>query len=159
MKLSSKQDIEAPIAKVWALMTDFDAWETAAMRRGAEVARTDMPMKSGIGKSWQAKFAYRGRARVVDVTLSTMNPPNQIGFAALASAIEVASHIELIEMSAKRTRVHVTVEVKPRTLGARLFLQSLRLARAKVDRRFDKRILAFATDIEQRAKGTSGARA
>ena len=41
MKLASKKDVEAPIAQVWAALTDFETWERAAMRRGVEVARTD----------------------------------------------------------------------------------------------------------------------
>ena len=38
-------------------------------------------------------------------------------------------------------------------LGARLFLQSLRLARARVDRSFDQRVAHMAHDIEQRFRG------
>ena len=41
MKLSSRQDIEAPVAFVFDALNDFQAWERAALRRGAEVARTD----------------------------------------------------------------------------------------------------------------------
>lgn len=150
MKLTSKKDIESPIDKVWAAMSDFEAWERAAMRRGAEVSRTDTLPRPAVGMSWLARFIYRGKERKIDIKLSEMSPSSLLGFDAVSAAVEAATRIELIEMSAKRTRIHVSIEVKPRSLGARLFLQSLRLARSKVDRRFDKRIEKLAAEIEQR---------
>lgn len=152
MKLATKKDIEAPIAMVWASLSDHEAWERAAMRRGVDVSRTDALRSSGAGMSWHARFDYRGKSRKADLTLSEMSEPGLLGFTLVSDAIEIVSRVELIEMSAKRTRMHVTSEVKPRSLGARLFLQSLRLARAKVDRKFDARVGQLANDLEQRAK-------
>ena len=55
-----------------------------------------------------------------------------------------------MELGAKRTRMVVVSEAKPKTLAARLILQSLRLARARVQRRVDGRIGAIAQEIEDR---------
>ena len=41
MRFTTKQDIEAPLDFVYNTMIDFEAWERSAMRRGAEVERTD----------------------------------------------------------------------------------------------------------------------
>lgn len=150
MKLTSKKDIEGSIDKVWAAMSDFEAWERAAMRRGAEVSRIDTLPRPAVGMSWLARFIYRGKERKIDVKLTEMSPRTLLGFDAVSTVVEAATRVELIEMSAKRTRIHVTMEVKPRSLGARLFLQSLRLARNKVDRKFDNRIDKLATEMEQR---------
>ena len=152
MKLASKKDVEAPIATVWAALVDFETWERAAMRRGVEVARTDQLCAPGVGMSWHARFSYRGKQRQVDLSLTEMAAPGAVGFYLVSPAVESTTRIELMEMSAKRTRMHVTTEIKPRSLGARLFLQSLRLARSKVDRRFDARIAQFATELEARSK-------
>ncbi|WP_430465223.1 SRPBCC family protein [Tabrizicola sp.] len=152
MKLASKKDVEAPIAKVWAVVTDFESWERSAMRRGVEVARTDSLRAPGVGMAWHARFAYRAKQRKVDLTLTEMAAPGAMAMALVSPAVEATTRIELIEMSAKRTRIHVTTEIKPRSLGARLFLQSLRLARAKVDRKFDARIAQFAAELEARSK-------
>lgn len=152
MKLATKKDVEAPIAQVWAALSDHEAWERSAMRRGVEVERTDKLAKPGPGMSWASKFAFRGRDRKATMQVTEMAGPGLLGFVLTSDAVEVTSKVELIEMSAKRTRMHLTSEVKPRSLGARLFLQSLRLARAKVDRKFDTRVGQMAQELETRAK-------
>ena len=100
--------------------------------------------------AWTARFDYRGKSRKADLTLSEMVEPSHLGFSLLSDAIEIVSRVELIEMSAKRTRIIVDSEIKPRSLGARLFLQSLRLARARIDRKFDQRAAQLAGEIEAR---------
>ncbi len=150
MKFSTKKDIEAPLDYVWAAMTDFEAWERAAMRRGADVTRTDSKRSPAAGMGWAAKFRYRGKDRTAEIQLTKMEAPAALCFAGQSAAISAEANVELMEMSAKRTRIHVTMEVTPRSLGARLFLQSLRLARARVDRKYETRIAQLALDIEQR---------
>lgn len=152
MKLATKKDIEAPIAKVWEVMSDFDGWERAAMRRGVEVSRTEMGTAKGVGMTWSTKFRYRGKERKVEIKLKEILAPGLMAFTATSPAVFIETKIELIEMSAKRTRLHLVSEIKPRSLGARLFLQSLRLVRGKVERNFNSKMGQFATQIEQRAR-------
>lgn len=153
MKFSTKQDIEAPLVFVHQTLTDFEMWERAAMRRGAEVSRTDTLRQPGPGMAWASRFSYRGKERNIAVTLTEWEAPLHLAFAGAANTIDAQVRVELLEMSAKRTRILVTVDVTPKTLGARLFLQSLRLARARVDRSFDQRVAHMAHDIEQRFRG------
>lgn len=154
MRFATKQDIEAPIAEVFRIMTDFESWERAAMRRGADVSRTDKLRVTAPGMSWLARFSYRSKPRDVQVQLTSMETPIQLGFSGESQAIGGVATIELMEMSAKRTRMHLVMELTPRSLTARLFLQSLRLARARVDRKFDQRVAQLAADIETRYRAT-----
>ncbi|MFA9231017.1 MAG: hypothetical protein RIR95_857 [Pseudomonadota bacterium] len=158
MRLTSKQDIDAPIALVFKALTDFDHWERAALRRGAEVGRTDSLTKLGPGMAWFARFAFRGKTRELDLNVTKVTAPTQIKFAAQARVVTGDIQIELVEMSAKRTRILATAEIKPVTLGARLFLQSLRLARARVDKKFDQRVAIFASEIKVRANAGQATR-
>ena len=93
----------------------------------------------------------------MELELTQLDPTQSLRFAAVSQALEGVISMELIAQSPKRTRLHVVVDITPRSLTARLFLQSLRLARAKLDRKFDQRIAMLAGDIELRYRSRSGA--
>jgi carbon monoxide dehydrogenase subunit G len=150
MHFASKQDIEAPIEAVFKILSDFEAWERAIMRRGVEVDRKDKLRQAGAGMRWAARFDYRGKSRDLEVELVQIETPTLLRFAGVSQALEAVISIELLELGANRTRMHCSVEITPRSLTARLFLQSLRLARAKLDRKFDQRVALLAADIEMR---------
>ena len=150
MRFSSKQDIEAAADPVFQILSDFETWETAALRRGVEIERKDKLQQPAVGMRWAAKFAYRGKPRDMEIALTQFDPAQMLRFAIVSQALEGVVSIDLIEQSPRRTRLHVVVDITPRSLTARLFLQSLRLARAKLDRKFDQRIAMLAGDIELR---------
>ncbi|MCU0800701.1 MAG: SRPBCC family protein [Rhodobacteraceae bacterium] len=150
MKVASRHDIEAPPAFVFEALTDFDSWERSAMRRGAEVTRTDKMTAVAAGLAWQVRFRFRGKDRKLAVRLTSIDAPSRLGFGVNGMLFETTSVVDLMELGAKRTRMVVVSEAKPKTLAARLILQSLRLARARVQRRVDKRIGAIAREIEDR---------
>lgn len=153
MKLSGRTDIGAPIAFVFAALSDFEAWERSAMRRGADVHRTDKLRAAGPGMTWQARFAWRGRERQLQVRLTKLQPNLNLSLAFDGPSVEGVMNIELVELAAKRTRMLMQVDMKPRTLAARLFIQSMRLAKGRVQRKYDARLQAIARDIEQRFIG------
>lgn len=150
MKLTTKQDIEAPVAFVYKVLTDFDGWERSAMRRGADVNRTDKLRQPGPGMTWIAKFFYRGKDRTVTVRVDAMDPPVHLAMAAFSPVVEGTCKLDLMEMAAKRTRLHIVLDIKPKSFGARLYFQSLKLAKARVERGLHKRTAGLAAEIEDR---------
>lgn len=150
MKFSTKEDIGAPIGQVFDALSDFDGFERAALRRGADVQRTDALSTPAAGMGWTAKFSYRGRARQVDIRLDRFDRPTLLAFSGASSQAEGTLVLELMELSRNRTRLTVGLEVRPKTITARLFIQSLKLAKARVKKRFDARVKAFALDLEGR---------
>lgn len=150
MKVTTKQDIDAPAAFVFRVLTDFDTWERSAMRRGAEVNRSDKLRQPGPGMTWIAKFFYRGKDRTVTVRVDAMDAPVHLTMAAFSPVVEGQCQLDLLEMSAKRTRMHVVLDTKPKSFGARLYFQSLKLAKGRVERNLQKRTASLAAEIEDR---------
>lgn len=150
MKLTAKQDIDAPVAFVYKVLTDFDSWERAAMRRGAEVNRSDKLRQPGLGMTWIAKFFYQGKDRTVTIRVDAMDPNVHLAMAVFSPVVEGQCKLDLLEMSAKRTRIQMALDTKPKTFGARLYFQSLKLAKGRVERNLQKRTASLAAEIEER---------
>lgn len=157
MKLTAKEDIEAPIDEVFAQLTDFEGFERAGLRRGAHIQRTDLPRISGVGQTWQVGLDYRGKRRVFSLRLQAMDRPNSVHLTGGSKSMEGEMIVDLVPLSRRRTRVSVALEVKAKTLASRIFLQSLRLAKGRVTQGFSGRVKAFMAAIEDRlAKPTLG---
>lgn len=152
MKLTTREDVAAPIEAVFAQIADFGWFERAAMRRGAEVVRTDKLTQPGKGMSWHADFEYRGRDRKADVDLAEYDPPEGMTLIMRAAGLEVACIIELIAMSRTRTRMNITMDATPRTIPARLMIQSAKLARTNIQKRYRRRIAEYAAELEERCQ-------
>ncbi|GKY86197.1 SRPBCC family protein [Sinisalibacter aestuarii] len=152
MKMATREDIAAPIEAVFEQISDFDGFERAAMRRGAEVVRTDTLSAPGPGMSWRAGFDYRGKARKANIELSDYEVPERVRARVQSTGIEMEVVVELVAMSRSRTRMNLTLDARPRTIPARLMIQSLKLARQSVLKRFRRRVADYAADLEERLR-------
>ncbi|MFN4130367.1 MAG: SRPBCC family protein [Paracoccaceae bacterium] len=150
MHLSSRTDIEAPIDFVYAAMADFDVWERAAMRRGADVNRTDKLRAPGVGMGWHVVFRFRGKDRTVDIRLTGLEPDTRLGFAGKGHMVEGDMSVELVSLTPKRTRMVLHSEVRPLTIAARLFLQSMKLAKGRVQTKLNQQLQDLGVDLETR---------
>lgn len=155
MFLSAKEDIEAPIDHVFALMTDFDPIERAALRRGIDVQRCDTLTEPGAGMEWQVEFEYRGKMRSMVLTLQEFDSPQSVTFEGVSQGLTGSVSVDLVAMSKTRTRMSVDLELEAKTLSARLVLQSLKLARTKINNAFHLRVANYATDLEGRYRQIS----
>ncbi|WP_372837641.1 SRPBCC domain-containing protein [Phaeovulum sp.] len=151
MKFTAREDIEAPIEAVFAAMTDIAALELVAMRRGVQLRRLDALKALGPGMSWEVGFRYRGKTRQMVGKIASLEAPERLVFEASAQGYEVTMSITLLALSRKRTRIEAEMEVRPRSVSARLLLQSARLGRPALQRRYADRIHLMALGLEERA--------
>jgi hypothetical protein len=150
MKLTAKTDLEAPLSFVFATLTDHAAWEREAVRRGAEVERpADMPL-SGVGAGWRLRFRFRGKARKFLLRIDELTQDQRLAVSLEGQAIEGASVLEVLALSPRRTRLRVTLTVKPKSIAARLFINTLRLAKGRVQSRFEMRLGQLGARIQDR---------
>ncbi len=147
MKLSTREDIEAPISYVYGRISDFAHFERRALRQGIAVrCRTEGEAK--LGTIWDIAFTFRGRQREVQAELTRLDPNQTIEIEIHSDGLTAITHVELVALSATRTRVLASFDMRAKTLTARLLLQSLKLAKTKVTKRFKARVLDYAENIE-----------
>ncbi|KEJ90933.1 SRPBCC family protein [Sulfitobacter donghicola] len=150
MKFSTKEDVEAPIDSVFEMLCDFEMFERAAMRRGSEVQRTDTKPVPGVGMGWNAAFNLRGKRRQVEIEMVTFEKPEEMVFECHSQGLMTLLNIELVALSKNRTRIMVVFDIKPQNLSARLLVQSLKLAKTSLTKKYKLRVAEFAKTLEQR---------
>lgn len=148
MKFSTREDIEAPIDYVFARVTDFTGFERQALRRGADIRRLDDAPVPVEGSAWQVAFKFRGKDRKLTGTIAKLEEPTLLRIDTAAKGISGVTSFEIVALSRNRTRISATIELTPQSLSARLLLQSLKLAKNNLNRKFKLRITEFAEDVE-----------
>lgn len=150
MKLTAKTDLDAPIGFVYECLLDHPHWEHQAAERGIDVERpAEMPM-SGVGAGWLVRLPYRGKLVKMLLRLVEVRKDESLGFELESNTIEGGFVISVMALSPRRTRLHMQLDVRPRTLAARVVLNTMRLAKGRVQARLDMRIQQMGTQIAQR---------
>lgn len=152
MKFSTKEDIDAPIETVFTMLCDFEMFERAAMRRGAEVQRMDTQTAPGVGMGWRSVFSLRGKRREVEIEMITFDKPNEMAFEARSQGLLSLMSVELVALSKNRTRIMTSLDIKPLNLSARLLVQSLKLAKTSLTKKYKLRVAEFVKALEDRHK-------
>lgn len=150
MQFTAREDIAAPIDSVFALVSDFEQFERAVLRRGIEISRIDDLQHPGPGMAWNSRFSFRGKPREMRAELVQIHQPETLRIKAESSGMNGTVTVDLVQLSPRQTRMQVVTELKARTLSARLLLQSMKLARAAMTGRYRDGIAQFARGIEGR---------
>lgn len=150
MKFSGREDIEAPVEAVFEMVSEFESFERSAIRRGIEVQRVDETAPKGVGMAWDSRFTLRGSQRELHLVLKQYEPPSLMRFESFSKGVNGVATVELLALSPRRTRLGFDLELKANSLAARLVLQSMKLARRNLERRFKLRMAEFAKDLEDR---------
>lgn len=155
MKFVAHEDVEAPIDFVFEQVTDFAAIERSALRRGAEVQRVDDLTETQIGLKWDVAFDLRGKRREMQLELTELDRPNGLVVASRSPNMSGRMVLDLVALSRSRTRISVEIDMKPKTLAAKLLVQSMKLARTNLTKRFKIRVAGYAKDMEDRYKNVA----
>lgn len=149
MKFITHEVLKAPIDRVFAELSDFPRFERDAMARGAKVERRDRLGRVGTGMEWHVEFDASGKSRVADATLTEFDAPNRMRFEGKIGGMMADMDIELQAEGADQTKVEITTELRPRSIGARVTIQSIKLAKAQVAKRYRKRVRKFLRSVER----------
>lgn len=151
MKFTSQEDIEVPIEEAFSMLAEFESFERAALRRGIDVRRGSEDMIFDAGMKWDATYSLRGAEREITLELTEFDRPNAMRFDADSQGLDAILTIDLMSLSARQTRMSIMMELTPKTLPARLLVQSLKLAKTNLTKRFTSKVSDFARAMENRS--------
>ena len=140
MKLTAKTDLDVPAAQVYAILADFPAWEREAARHGIVIERPAGTPLVGVGAEWKIQGMYRGKTRRLTLRMEEMVQDKQLKASVSSAPAEGIGELEVIVLSPRRSRLRVEIEMKPKTLASRLFFNTMRLAKGRVQARFEARL-------------------
>lgn len=150
MQFVAQDDIGVPINFVFEQFSDFAALERAALRRGADVQRTDRLGVIGPGMTWTAGYEFRRMRINMELELTQFDEPDRMFLQGYSPTLNGTIALDLVALSRARTRIKVSVDARARTLPARLFLQSLKFARAHPEATLNEMVSSYAERIELR---------
>ncbi len=151
MKLSTREDIDRPAAEVFTFMADFERFETRILARGIEVSRAPGPVAPEIGAVWKAPVSWRGRNYGATASLVTFEPDVGYGVEGRFGGVETMAVVDLVALARGKTRMFVSLELAPTSLSSRLLIQSLKLTKGSLTKRFKSRVAALAEEIRSGA--------
>ncbi len=153
MNFTSKQDINAPTQHVFQQLSDFDFFESYAMRMGAQVERMDVFTQPQPGMCWNIKGHFRGKDRDLELTLDSYYPSDTLSYYCITKSLSATIGFDIIPLSRTESRMKVSVDVTAKGISARVALQSAKLAKKSLDRKFDARMHSFAAAIGDKYTG------
>ena len=104
MKLSTREDIEAPIGVVFDAVSDFDGIERRLQARGIRVARDPDAPSEGPGRRWTADVSWRGRGHHIVAELAEVLEGRGYTVESASGGVVCHSVVDLVALSKTRTR-------------------------------------------------------
>ena len=152
MKLSTREDVQAPRETVYCAMCDFVRIEDMLRGRGIKI-QAERGAEPAIGDKWHAAFEWRGRSFDTAATLVRLDDGKGYTVESLTGGVTCTAEFDLLEVSSTRTRIFAALDFRPTTLSSRLLLQSLKLAKPRLTQRFSARVARFAATISENDAG------
>ena len=156
MKLTAKTDLDVPISFVYACLADHQFWEREAQGRGIEVRRpADMP-PSGPGAGWLLRLPFRGKVVSVLMQLIEAVRDDRQVYDLQSKTIGGSLVLSVMALSPRTTRLNLGVDIGAKTMGARLMLNTMRLAKGRAQARLEARLQQMAAQIQGRFAASQG---
>lgn len=152
MKFAATQEIALPAETVFAMLGDFAAMEEAAEARGVLAVRLDGNGPVRVGSGWSVDFSYRGKMRNLQLELTDLTAPQTLALAGKGGGFEIAFAARVDGRGPRLAFLTLETELRPRTLGARLLLNSMRFGKRALTRRYERRLADFVRVLEGKAR-------
>ena len=148
MKFSTREDIERPADLVFQAVSDFAKFEDLLRKRSVSIERV-IDRGRAENTSWNAKARVRGRHLTIRSQVTSFDPQGSFDIASETNGIEAFTQISVTPLTRKKSRLAVSIDVRPTNFKGRLFLQPLRLAKGSLTDRFRSRVARYAAEIER----------
>lgn len=147
MKFSTRINVDVSPTQLFDRVADFDRLERVLMQNGASVERIDPALDPGTRMGWNVAFRWRGKQRKLRIEVDRYDWPDSFSMVGQSDSLGIMIGATVIGLNRKRSRLIFEMEISPRNMRARLMIQTAKLGKARLDRRFEKRVQEFIGDL------------
>lgn len=162
MILRSEATYSARARRLYKVLSDFEGLEALVRQYGADITHRVPGDPNGLGREWILSLGYKGVTRRVTAKVAELSPISGYLITAESDGVFVDLRLKITPLGDKETQVTYSAKFTGQGLGARFLLQSLRLAHASLQDKFDRRVVAFTrarlADARQQNQGKLGSR-
>jgi hypothetical protein len=151
MKFKAVESINLPVEVVFDDFTDIRRIGKELTDHGIGLERLDNDTGLVPGAAWQTVFSFRGRRRDADAQVVEVERPNLLRLECKSGGMLIETNVEFTKLTPETTEVRVVVNLRARSMSAKVLLSSLRLARSRIVRGMRKRVAKSARACEARA--------
>lgn len=151
MKFSTRLDTDLRPAELFRTVTDFDRLERLLTRKGCMVHRIDPTQEPGTGIAWDIAFDWRGKRRDLRLDVTRFDRPEAVEIEGMSEMFAFTLTMTVIALTLNKARLQVQLDVRPRGMKARLLLQTAKLGKSQMDRKFGDRVAEFLGALQRAA--------
>jgi hypothetical protein len=152
MQFRTTETVTGGIDAVFACMSDLVFYERKALDAGLAVRRLDKLPAPAPGMQWEVPFRARGRDRVAEIELVKLDAPMRMRFEGRVQGLLFEADMDCRVLDADATEVTVTTKLRAKSITAKVLLQSMKLARTTLNKRYRKRVRKALRDLEGRVR-------
>lgn len=143
MKFSTRVNADITADQLFARVTDFGRLERILIRNNVRVSRIDPADEPGSGMAWKLAFDWRGKSHKLRLDVRRFDRPDVMLIEGISDIFDLTITATVFGLTQNRSRLIFETEIRPRNMRARVLLQTARLAKGRLDKRFEKRINAL----------------
>lgn len=148
MKFSTRIDTNLHAERLFDIVGNFHALERLLIRRGGSVARIDPSNDPDISLGWNIEFEWRGKARRLRLAVTWFDRPDQMMLAGHSETLDLTVVATVVALTRTKSRLISETEIRPRNMKARLMLQTAKLGKAQLDRRYQRLIGDYVQQMQ-----------
>jgi uncharacterized protein YndB with AHSA1/START domain len=152
MRFKATETINGPIEAVFDDFTDIRRIEQELTDHGVGLERLDSDTGLVSGASWHTVINLRDRRRDAEAHLVDVERPKALRLEGKSGGMLMETSFEFTEVGPNATELEVVVNLRARSVSAKLLLSSFRLARSRMVRGMRKRVAKSARACEARIR-------
>ena len=152
MRFKATEMINGPIESVFDDFTDLRRIEQELADRGVGLERLDNDTGLVEGAAWHTVVHVKGRQRDADAQLVEVDRPRSLRLEGKSGGMLMDTSLGFTEIGPRKTGLEIVINLRARSVSAKLLLSSFRLARSRMVRGMRKRVAKSARACEARIR-------